>query len=94
MVFESTGRIEQSALSRIKSWCKDGATFHKISKVTIERYWLRALSCALQKSLATAVLRRSHNLIAALSHEVQKRDYSVSRNFVEDLDYRHVGWVR
>ena len=94
MVFESSGRIAQNALEHIKAWCKDGAEFHKISKVTVTRYWLRALSCALQKSMATAVLRRSHSLIAQLSHQVEQRDFGTSREFVQNIDYKHVGWMR
>jgi hypothetical protein len=94
MVFESSGRIEKNALRLLEQWCESGANFHKISKVTITRYWLRAISCALQKSMASAILRRSHHLIASLSHEVEKRDFSTSREFMQTIDYRHVGWNR
>lgn len=94
MVFESTGRIEKSALELLKQWFERGALFHKISKVTVTRYWLRALSVALQRSMASAILQRSHHLIAGLSHEVEKRDFGTSRDFVQNIDYRHVGWNR
>jgi hypothetical protein len=94
MVFESSGRIEKCAMQLLEQWCESGASFHKISKVTITRYWLRAISCALQKSMASAILRRSHHLIAGLSHEVEKRDFSTSREFMQTIDYRHVGWNR
>ena len=61
---ESTGRIQPDSRGFLIDQFDATADKLCMSKVTIHRYWIRHLSCSLQRSLANAIIKRSYNLTA------------------------------
>jgi hypothetical protein len=84
LIFESTGRLHPECENFLKlAIAKMADGNNKLSSV-FTHFWMRRISCALQKCISSAILNRSNLINGNLVHET---NYEFSSGFMIDHDH-------
>ena len=68
LIFESTGRMHKSTVAILRSFAKLAEEPLRIPKAVLYGYFIRRISCCLQRSIARAILTR----VSAIKRRVSK----------------------
>ena len=81
LIFESTGRMHKSTVAILRSFAKLAEEPLRIPKAVLYGYFIRRISCCLQRSIARAILTR----VSAIKGRVSKatrNSYYTSHEFI------------
>ena len=81
LIFETTGRIQKDALLEMDTWFKHGSDVRKIDKGVLSTYWLRSISCKLQKIAAQAIIQRSFKMASDLNPFLEDSSQAHARSY-------------
>jgi hypothetical protein len=71
VIFESTGRMHPDAIKMFKSFAKLAEIPLKIPKATLYGFFIKRLSCTLQRAIANTILSRTTTIRGRLSKAVR-----------------------
>ena len=75
LIFESTGRMHKSTVAILRSFAKLAEEPLRIPKAVLYSYFIRRISCCLQRSIARAILTRVSEIKGRVSKPTRNLYY-------------------